>query len=109
MDATRPRRTRDRIRQRWYARRRMVRFARSLGFSQTTPAPQPEGPPCGLPVGSPCPTLNGRVQGVAPLVLTGEVFAHVDHLGVLASFPCASLAWRSSECLCRFPLTYCVG
>jgi hypothetical protein len=34
MDATRPRRTRDRIRQAWYARSRQQRFARFLGFAQ---------------------------------------------------------------------------
>ena len=34
MDATRPRRTRDRIRQAWYARCRQQRFARFLGFAQ---------------------------------------------------------------------------
>lgn len=38
MDATRPRRTRDRARQTWYARRRQERFARFLGFGQTAPA-----------------------------------------------------------------------
>jgi hypothetical protein len=32
MDATRTRRTRDRVRQTWYARSRQVRFARFLGF-----------------------------------------------------------------------------
>jgi hypothetical protein len=32
MDATRSRRTRDRVRQRWYARQRQRRFARLLGF-----------------------------------------------------------------------------
>jgi hypothetical protein len=32
MDATRRRRTRDRARQRWYARERQRRFARFLGF-----------------------------------------------------------------------------
>jgi hypothetical protein len=38
MDATRPRRTRDRARQRWYARYRQQRFARFLGFSPSEPA-----------------------------------------------------------------------
>jgi hypothetical protein len=38
MDATRPRRTRDRARQRWYARYRQQRFARFLGFSPSVPA-----------------------------------------------------------------------
>jgi hypothetical protein len=33
MDATRARRTRDRARQRWYARHRQLRFARFLGFA----------------------------------------------------------------------------
>jgi hypothetical protein len=32
MDATRARRTRDRARQKWYARYRQQRFARFLGF-----------------------------------------------------------------------------
>jgi hypothetical protein len=32
MDATRARRTRDRARQKWYARYRQLRFARFLGF-----------------------------------------------------------------------------
>jgi hypothetical protein len=31
MDATRPRRTRDRARQQWYAGQRQRRFARSMG------------------------------------------------------------------------------
>ena len=34
MDATRARRTRDRARQKWYARYRQQRFARFLGFAQ---------------------------------------------------------------------------
>ena len=38
MDATRPRRTRDRARQGWYARHRQRRFARFLGFSLSDPA-----------------------------------------------------------------------
>jgi len=42
MDATRRRRTRDRARQRWYARQRQRRFARFLGFpsedTEATPA-----------------------------------------------------------------------
>jgi hypothetical protein len=109
MDATRPRRTRDSIRQGWYARQRSVRFARHLGFSLTAPAPEPEAPLCGLPAGSPCLTLNGPVQGRSPLVLAAEVFVHVAHLGVLVSVLWASVAWRSSERLCRFPLTFAVG
>ena len=32
MDGTRPRRTRDKARQAWYARHRQRRFARFLGF-----------------------------------------------------------------------------
>ena len=40
MDATRRRRTRDRARQRWYARQRQRRFARFLGFAPGVP----EGP-----------------------------------------------------------------
>ena len=32
MDATRPRRTRDDIRRRWYSLWRSIRFARFLGF-----------------------------------------------------------------------------
>jgi hypothetical protein len=39
MDATRARRTRDRARQKWYARYRQQRFARFLGFAQGTRAP----------------------------------------------------------------------
>jgi hypothetical protein len=38
MDATRPRRTRDRARQKWYARYRQQRFARFLGFPLNDPA-----------------------------------------------------------------------
>ena len=38
MDATRPRRTRDRARQKWYARHRQQRFARFLGFPLSDPA-----------------------------------------------------------------------
>jgi hypothetical protein len=96
------------IRQNWYARQRSVRFARYLGFALTAPAAEPEAPPCGLPAGSPCLTLNGSVQGVSSLVLAGEVFVHLAHWGVLASFLWASLAWRSSERLGRFPLLFCV-
>lgn len=33
MDGTRRRRTRDQVRQNWYARHRQRRFARMLGFS----------------------------------------------------------------------------
>jgi hypothetical protein len=40
MDATRPRRSRDYPRQRWYARWRSLRFARHLGFQ--TPAAERE-------------------------------------------------------------------
>ena len=38
MDATRVRRTRDRVRQLWYARQRQRRFARFLGFANEGPA-----------------------------------------------------------------------
>jgi hypothetical protein len=109
MDGTRPRRTRDSIRQGWYARQRSVRFARHLGFPRTAPAPGPEAPPCGPPAGWPCLTLGGPAQGWSPLVLAGEAFVHVAHLGALASLLWASLAWRSSERLCRFPWMSCVG
>jgi hypothetical protein len=34
MDATRPRRNKDAVRQRWYASCRCRRFARFLGFKQ---------------------------------------------------------------------------
>jgi hypothetical protein len=34
MDGTRPRRTRDAARQRWYAAHRCRRFARMLGFER---------------------------------------------------------------------------
>jgi len=37
MDATRNRRTKDRVRQEWYALQRQRRFARFLGFLPTTP------------------------------------------------------------------------
>ncbi len=94
MDGTRPRRTRDRIRQGWYARQRSVRFARHLGFPLTAPASLAEAPPCGPPAGAPC---------LTPLALAGEVFAHVAHLGAVASLLWASLAWRSAERLGRFP------
>jgi len=107
MDATRPRRTRDSIRQGWYARQRSVRFARRLGFAPTTAlAPVPEALPWGLLACWPGRTLNGPVQGVSPMVLAGDLFVHVVHWGILASFLCAFLAWRSSERLCHFPLTF---
>jgi hypothetical protein len=109
MDATRPRRTRDRIRQDWYARQRSFRFARRLGFPLTAPTPEPEASPCGLPAGSPWLTPNGPVPGTSPLDLAGEVFVHVTRLGVLASFLWASLAWRSSGRFCRCPLLFGVG
>ncbi len=108
MDGTRPRRTRDRIRQGWYARQRSVRFARHLGFYLAGPPPGPEAPPGGLPANPPWVTLSVRVQDLSPLVLAGEVFVHVARWGVLTSFLWASLAWRSSERLCRFPLLCCV-
>ena len=38
MDATRPQTTRDRARQKWYARCRQQRFARFLGFAPQDPA-----------------------------------------------------------------------
>ena len=38
MDATRVRRTRDRVRQLWYAGQRQRRFARFLGFANEGPA-----------------------------------------------------------------------
>jgi hypothetical protein len=42
MDATRPRRQRDSARQSWYARWRLLRFARHLGFAPSPPAvPKP--------------------------------------------------------------------
>jgi hypothetical protein len=46
-DTTRPRRTRDGARQRWYAYWRSVRFARRMGF-----APPPASDPNDLPAGS---------------------------------------------------------
>jgi hypothetical protein len=109
MDATRPRRTRDSIRQGWYARQRSVRFARHLGFSLTAPVQGPEALTCGLPGGSSCLTPEGPVPGRSPLALAGEVFVHAAHVGVLASLLWASLAWRSSERLCRFSLRLAVG
>jgi hypothetical protein len=39
MDATRPRRTRDRARQQWYARQRQWRFTRFLGVADPARAP----------------------------------------------------------------------
>ena len=41
MDATRTRRTRDRIRQRWYAGQRQRRFARFLAGLATESPPSP--------------------------------------------------------------------
>jgi hypothetical protein len=38
MDATRPRRTRDRARQQWYASRRQWRFARFMGVVAVDPS-----------------------------------------------------------------------
>ena len=47
MDATRPRRLRDPIRQRWYARWRCIRFARHCGFAlAASSAKKPPGTPC---------------------------------------------------------------
>jgi hypothetical protein len=40
MDATRPRRTRDSARRRWYAQARCLRFARLLGFLGQTKSKQ---------------------------------------------------------------------
>jgi hypothetical protein len=39
MDATRPRRTRDRARQQWYASQRQRRFARFMGIADPARAP----------------------------------------------------------------------
>ena len=41
MDATRPRRTRDRARQQWYASRRQWRFARFMGVAVDPSSVQP--------------------------------------------------------------------
>jgi hypothetical protein len=41
MDATRPRRTRDRARQRWYASQRQRRFARFMGVIPPRPYDEP--------------------------------------------------------------------
>jgi hypothetical protein len=108
MDATRPRRTRDSIRQGWYARQRSLRFARHFGFPLTAPAPESQALLCNLPSSSPCLTLSGPIEGRSSLVLAGEVFVHVAHLGALASLLWPSLVWRSSEWLCRFPWRSCV-
>lgn len=50
MDATRPRRTRDRARRGWYAYHRTARFARRLGFPPDGAAPGTSAccPPAGL-------------------------------------------------------------
>src|SRR3954467_15251615 len=57
MDATRRRRTRDRARQRWYARERRRRFARFLGFTPGAPgSPRPD------PSGSPRATALGYLN-----------------------------------------------
>jgi hypothetical protein len=48
MDATRARRTRDRVRQVWYARWRQQRFARFLGFIDQVPAQSRAPRPLGL-------------------------------------------------------------
>jgi hypothetical protein len=45
-DATRPRRSRDGARRRWYAHWRSVRFARRMGFAPP-PAPDPNDLPSG--------------------------------------------------------------
>jgi hypothetical protein len=46
MDATRSRRQRDSARQSWYARWRLLRFARHLGFtSPSTATPKPPALP----------------------------------------------------------------
>jgi len=110
MDATRPRRTRDNIRQGWYARQRSVRFARRLGFSpDMAPAPVLEALPWGLLACWPGLTLNSPLQGLSPLAPAGDLFVHLVYWGVLASFLCAFLAWRSWEWLCRFAWTVSVG
>ena len=103
MDGTRPRRTRDSIRQGWYARHRSVRFARHLGFPRTAPGPGPEAPPCGPPTGSPCLTPGGPLQGTSPLALAGAVFVRLARVGAWASCLWATLAWRSSGRPGRFP------
>jgi hypothetical protein len=60
MDATRPRRTRDSVRQGWYARWRSFRFARHLGFPPTASvAPGPEALPLRCPDGPPALPRHG--------------------------------------------------
>ena len=45
MDATRSRRTKDRVRQAWYAQRRQHRFAHRLGFTPRASNRQPSAVP----------------------------------------------------------------
>ena len=47
MDATRARRTKDRVRQEWYARERRRRFARFLGFPEPPAASRSARPTAG--------------------------------------------------------------
>jgi hypothetical protein len=53
MDATRRRRTKDRARQRWYARQRQRRFARFPGFGTGAAAPSADRGPGGGPTERP--------------------------------------------------------
>ena len=59
MDATRPRRTRDRARQTWYALWRSRRFARHMGF------PPPAGPEAGPARPAGPPPAGGEARAVA--------------------------------------------
>ncbi len=96
MDATRSRRTRDLIRQGWYAHHRSVRLARRMGFCHSTPVtPRTEMrslDTCSLPTCS-------------SLALAGGLFCFAAYLGwTQASLRWASLAWVASEQLLRLQL-----
>jgi hypothetical protein len=62
VDATRHRRINGLARQRWYARWRLVRFARHLGFLAKTEVPETV-PPAQALVVSPCRFENSENDG----------------------------------------------
>jgi hypothetical protein len=64
MDATRARRTKDQVRQGWYAAQRQRRFARYLGFAMVTEICREETPVVTLPTSAPAsfpPLTTARV------------------------------------------------
>ncbi len=95
MDATRSRRTRDLIRQGWYAHHRSVRLARRMGFSHSAPVtPRTEAR---------SPDMGG-LPTCTSLALAGGLFCFAAYLGwTQASLKWASLAWVASEHLLGFP------